>query len=88
MLSELLFYTILSGTLFYAFYKWATVNKEYFSKRNIKHFHPKFLIGNTIGLFLKQYTPDKFIDLLYYRYPKEKYVITKQKYFFCIEKIR
>lgn len=74
MLSELLFYTLTSGTLFYVLYKWATKNREYFAKRNLKHLKPRFLIGNTTGLFLKRYTPENFIDQLYYSFPKEKYV--------------
>lgn len=80
MLSELLFYTIISGTLFYLFYKWATVNKEYFVKRKLKHFEPKFLIGNMLGLFLKQHRPAEFMDSLYYRFPKEKYDINITMY--------
>lgn len=78
MLSELLFYGSISGTLFYLFYKWVTANKEYFLKRKLKHLEPKFLIGNTTGLFLKQYTPEKFIDAMYYRFPTEKYVFFNQ----------
>lgn len=78
MLTEWFFYTLLSGTVLYAFYKWATIHKEYFAKRNLKHLEPNFLIGNTTGLFLKQYIPYKFIDSLYYRFPKEKYVICFQ----------
>lgn len=74
MLSELIFYGLVGGTLFYAFYKWATKNREYFVKRNLKHLNPNFLIGNTTGLFLKQYTPSNFLDKLYYSYPKEKYI--------------
>lgn len=69
---EFLFYTVISGILFYAFYKWATVNKEYFVKRKLRHLKPIFLFGNTIGLFLKRYTPADFQDTIYYRYPKEK----------------
>ncbi|KAJ6647419.1 putative cytochrome P450 9f2, partial [Pseudolycoriella hygida] len=70
----LLFYTLISGTLFYAFYKWATTNREYFSKRKLKHLEPRFLIGNTVGLFLKRYTPDEFFDYLYHRFPNEKLI--------------
>lgn len=72
MLLDWVFYTLVSGILFYAFYKWATVNREYFVKRNLKHLEPRFFIGNTIGLFLKSYRPDYFIDSIYYRFPKEK----------------
>lgn len=74
MILEFLFYLLVSGMLFYVIYKWATVNKEYFAKRQLKHLKPHFLFGNTTGLFLKRYTPADFIDTIYYRYPREKYV--------------
>lgn len=74
MFSESLIYITISGSLFYIFYKWATVNKEYFLKRNLKHLEPKFLIGNMLGLFVKRHRPSEFMDSLYYRYPREKYV--------------
>lgn len=72
MLSELLFYTLIGGPLLYIFYKWVTKNRDYFVKRNLRHLNPNFLIGNTAGLFLKQYRPPDFIDKLYYSFPKEK----------------
>ncbi|XP_055297251.1 probable cytochrome P450 9f2 [Sitodiplosis mosellana] len=74
MLAELLFYAIISGTLFYIFYKWATINREYFVKRKLKHVEPNFLIGNLLGLFLKRHRPAEFMDSLYYRYPNEKLI--------------
>lgn len=72
----LLLYSFLIGTFSYVFYKWATVNKNYFVKRKLKHFEPKFLIGNLFGLFVKRHRPHEFMDSLYYRYPNEKYDIT------------
>lgn len=75
MVSELSFYwIIICGILLYAFYKWATLNNNYFDIRNIKHLEPKFLIGNATGLFFKRYAPRDFMEMLYYRFPKEKYV--------------
>ena len=72
---ELIFYTFVGGlVLIYAFYKWATVNKDYFSKRHMKQLDPTFLVGNTFGLFAKRYVPTYFIDSIYYRFPNEKYV--------------
>lgn len=58
----------------YAFYKWATVNSDYFAKKNLKHLKLNFLVGNTAGLFLKQYNLPEFFDSIYNRYPDEKYV--------------
>lgn len=71
---ELIYYVLVSAI--YAFYKWATVNKDYFSTRGISHLKPKFLIGNTFGLLSKQYKPTEFLDSIYYRFPNEKYVYT------------
>lgn len=74
MWSELVFYGLIGGTLLYAFYKWATVNRDYFVKRKIKHLNPNFLIGNTSGLFFKRHTPADYMNSIYFRYPNEKYV--------------
>ena len=71
---ELLFYTLVGAILFYAFYKWATVKRDYFLKRQMKHLDPIFLVGNTLGLFTNRYDPTEFFKSIYYRFPKEKYV--------------
>lgn len=55
----------------YAFYKWATVNNDYFKKRNIKHLKPNFLVGSTGGLFLSRYTAPEFSKKLYNSFPDE-----------------
>lgn len=60
--------------IFYIFCKWANENKMYFAQRNIKFLQPRFLFGNTAGLYLRRYAPTNFFDSLYYRFPKEKYV--------------
>lgn len=72
MYSELVFWCVLLVIVFYKFYKWATVENDYFKKKLLKHLKPNFLVGNTIGLFLKQYNPVDFFDSMYYRYPNEK----------------
>ena len=74
MVSDLIFYASISGILFYIFYRWALAHERYFYQRSMKHFTPKLLLGNTIGLFLKLYTPTDFLDSIYYRFPKEKWV--------------
>lgn len=74
MISELFFYAIIVGTVLQVIYKWVTINKDYFVIRNLKHFEPNFLIGNTTGLFLKRYVVAEFMEMIYYRFPKEKYV--------------
>lgn len=70
----LLVYALMSAILFYMFYRWATAHERYFYQRSIKHFSPKLLIGNTIGLFLKLCTPTDFLNSIYYRFPREKCV--------------
>lgn len=56
----------------YGIYKWATLNNDYFAKRNIIHLKPYFLVGNTGGLFMKQYRPNEFFQKLYNTFPMEK----------------
>lgn len=72
MLAEFIFYALISVTVSYAFYKWATTNSGYFRKRNLKHLNPNFLIGNTAGLFLNRYRPDDYLNWIYNSFPKEK----------------
>lgn len=71
---DLLLYAFVGGILLYAFHKWATVNEDYFAKRKMKYLDPKFLVGNTLGLFTLRYIPSEFLDSIYYRFPNEKYV--------------
>lgn len=82
MFAELIFYTLIGVTVCYTFYKWATINNEYFTKRNLKHIKPRFLFGNTIGLFTNRYTPADYTNSIYVRFPKEKFVI------FCIKSVK
>lgn len=72
MIFEIILFVVTVGVLLLAFFEWATANREYFSKRGIKHLESTFLVGNTIGFFLKRYSPPEFTDSIYYRYPKEK----------------
>lgn len=72
MVLGLFVYAIISGGFLYAFYKWAIANQDYFSKRNIKHLKPKFLVGNTAGLFMKRFRAPTFYDSMYYEFPNEK----------------
>lgn len=56
----------------YAFYKWATINNEFFERRNIKYMKPSFFVGNTGGLFCNQYTVVDFARKVYQEFPNEK----------------
>lgn len=55
-----------------AFYKWATLNKNYFVDQNVPHLKPYFLVGNTGGLFSNQYSPKDFATYIYQAMPTEK----------------
>lgn len=70
MFGELLLLVAIS-LITYAFYKWATINYDYFEKRNIKCMKPKFLVGNTGGFFLNKYTAHEFSLKIYNAFPKE-----------------
>lgn len=61
--------------ILYAFYKWATINNDYFARRNIKYQKPTFLVGNNGGTLLNKYTAAEFVQLIYQSFPKEPYVI-------------
>lgn len=65
---------ILSGIILiiYAFYKWITMNNDYFEKIGVAHLKPIFLFGNTAGFFFKKYNRYEFISILYKTLPSEK----------------
>lgn len=75
--------TIVSNAL-YQFYKWATENSDYFEKKQLKHLKANFLVGNTFGLFLKQYNLPEFFNSIYNRYPDEKFVHFGSFYFLSL----
>lgn len=70
MLAELLLSTAIT-LLAYAFYKWAVINNDYFEKRNVKFMKPKFLVGNTGGLFMNRYTATEYAMMIYNAFPNE-----------------
>lgn len=86
MILQFMYYLLFGTTIAYYLYKLATKNKNYFVKRNLKAMKQNFPIGNTTGLFLKQYTPAGFMDKLYYEYPNEKYVIVFIEFLLCAVK--
>lgn len=71
MLSESLL-AIGVGLIAYAFYKWATLNNDYFSGRNLSHKKPKFLLGDAYGVFFNVFTAPEFSKMLYNSFPSEK----------------
>lgn len=70
MIGEILLFAAIS-LISYAFYKWATINNDFFEHRNIKFMKPKFLVGNTGGLFFNRYTAIAFAQKLYQAFPDE-----------------
>lgn len=70
MLGELLLSAAIT-LLAYAFYKWATINNDYFQRRNVKFMPPKFLVGNTGGLFSNRYTATEYAQMVYNAFPSE-----------------
>lgn len=70
MLGELILIVAVS-LISFAFYKWATLNNNYFAKRNLKYIQPYFLVGNTGGFFFNKYTAIEFAQKLYYTFPDE-----------------
>lgn len=51
--------TVLRGTAFNTFYRWA-VNKGYIVKQNLKQFKPKFFTEKSSVSTLKRYLPANF----------------------------
>lgn len=66
-----IFLFVAIALVLYAFYKWATINNDFFKKRNLKYLTPKFLFGNTGGLFFNQYSGAEFCDMMYEAFPNE-----------------
>lgn len=65
-------YSAIFALFAYIFYKWATINKNFFTKRQIKSLKPTFLFGNTADVFAGCNHFHQFIDQVYYAFPKEK----------------
>lgn len=61
------------GLVLYAFYKWATINNDYFEKRGVNYVKPTFLVGSGGGfIFLRKYTLNEFVDQMYSSKPDSK----------------
>lgn len=58
--------------ILYAFYKWATINNDYFKQRNVKYLKPTFSIGSNGGVHMNKYTAAEYSDKLYNAFPNEK----------------
>lgn len=69
-MAELLLFAAIS-LIVYAFYKWATLNNDFFERRSVKYMKPSFFVGNTGGKFLCKYTATHFSKILYNAFPDE-----------------
>ncbi|XP_037038783.1 probable cytochrome P450 9f2 [Bradysia coprophila] len=54
-----------------AFYKWATINNDYFEKRNMKFSKPTFLFGSMRDFFYSRGTLADFANKIYREFPNE-----------------
>lgn len=70
MLAGILLIIAISLLLF-ALYKWIVLNNDFFKIRNMKYMKPRFLFGNTGGLFINKYTASEFMQKLYQAFPDE-----------------
>lgn len=70
MVVELLIFAAISLFII-AFYKWATLNNDFFERRNLKYMKPTFLFGNTAGVFLEKYDAGEFSQMMYQAFPDE-----------------
>lgn len=70
MLGELLL-VIAVLLISFAFYKWVTLNNDFFKLRNVKYMKPLILLGNTGGVYSNKYTAADFSDKLYRAFPSE-----------------
>ena len=70
MIVELL-WVVAIALISYAFYKWATLNYDYFERRNVKYLKPMFLLGSTGDVILNKCTVVEFTQKLYQTFPNE-----------------
>lgn len=71
MFAEIIYFTGIA-LIVYGLFKWITANDEFFTKRGLPSLKPVFILGNTGGLFLKQYAAFDYIHRLYNQFPNDK----------------
>lgn len=72
MSDEFLLIVAAVSLILYAFYKWVTINNDYFVRRNIKCMKPTFFIGNMIDMYFNICTGAEFANKLYQTFPNER----------------
>uniref|UniRef100_A0A1A9W7C0 Cytochrome P450 n=1 Tax=Glossina brevipalpis TaxID=37001 RepID=A0A1A9W7C0_9MUSC len=72
-------FILLIALVLYIFYRWATANNDFFSKRGIPHKKPKILFGNMAGLALRRTSIIDLIVDLYNEHDGQVYGIFDQR---------
>lgn len=73
MIAELLLASGI-GLIAYAFYKWATQNNDYFTKRGLKQMTPSLLLGNSAPFINRKMDATQYAMSLYGAFPNERYL--------------
>lgn len=55
----------------YVFYKWASLNNDFFEKRDMKHMKPTFPFGNVLDFIFKKLTAIELAEYFYIAFPNE-----------------
>lgn len=71
MLPTILLLTSLA-LFFYAFYKWATLNNDYFLKKGVPFRKPTFLFGNSGNMILRKLSIAHYMQYQYNQFPDKK----------------
>lgn len=56
------------GLIGLAFYKWVTLNNDYFAKRSVPFIKPTFLLGATGGMIMRLHRMDTWCKWMYNEY--------------------
>lgn len=56
----------------YAFYCWATQDKDFFTKRGIEQMQPVFLLGNSAPFITRKLNAAEYATRLYNAFPNER----------------
>lgn len=58
----------------FAFFKWATLNNDYFLKKGVSFRKPAFLFGNATNILFKKLALVDYVNWHYNQFPDKKYV--------------
>lgn len=63
--------TIATALIAYIFFKWITLNNDYFKRRGIKSLKPVFLVGNADLLIYRNLSAVELGNEFYYYFPDD-----------------